>query len=110
MKKYNKLVRDNIPEIIKNNGEEPIVRILSSLEYWYELIKKDQEELIELTEAITQEQIKKELADKLEVIIAMAKYKGISLEEIIKEADEKREKNGSFQKRLFLVDVVNKRE
>ena len=55
MKKYNKLERDNIPEIIKKNGEKPIVRILSSLEYWYELIKKDREELIELTEAITQE-------------------------------------------------------
>ena len=29
MPKYNKLVRDRIPEIIEGNGEEPITRILN---------------------------------------------------------------------------------
>ena len=37
---YNKLVRDKIPEIIKNNGEESITRILSVEEYLKELKKK----------------------------------------------------------------------
>ena len=31
-KVYNKLVRDNIPNIIRNNNEEPITRILSDAE------------------------------------------------------------------------------
>ena len=30
---FNKLVRDNIPNIIINNGEEPITRILTDKQY-----------------------------------------------------------------------------
>ena len=37
---YNKLVRDNIPNIIKNNGETPITRILTNEEYKQKLEKK----------------------------------------------------------------------
>lgn len=37
---YNKLVRDNIPDIIHSNGEIPITRILSNDEYKQELEKK----------------------------------------------------------------------
>ena len=41
---YNKLVRDNIPNIIKSNGENPIIRILNDEEYKIELEKKLNEE------------------------------------------------------------------
>ena len=44
IKNYNKLVRDNIPDIIKNNGGEPIIRILDDSEYKSELEKKLYEE------------------------------------------------------------------
>ena len=37
---FNKLVRDNIPNIIENNGEKAITRILSDKEYRVELYKK----------------------------------------------------------------------
>ena len=43
---YNKLVRDNIPDIILSNGETPITRILASVEYKQELEKKLYEEYI----------------------------------------------------------------
>ena len=37
---YNKLVRDKIPEIIENDGETPVVRVLNDEEYRIELKKK----------------------------------------------------------------------
>ena len=37
---YNKLVRDNIPEIISNKGETPVTRILSNDEYKKSLEEK----------------------------------------------------------------------
>lgn len=52
---YNKLVRDNISEIIKSNGEIPITRVLSLEEY---------NEVIDVSEIEKFE----ELADMLEVI------------------------------------------
>jgi predicted house-cleaning noncanonical NTP pyrophosphatase (MazG superfamily) len=32
--KYNKLVRDKIPEIIKKRGQIPITRVANKKEYW----------------------------------------------------------------------------
>ena len=40
MQVYNKLVRDKIPEIISNNGEIPIARVLDDVEYKSELENK----------------------------------------------------------------------
>ena len=107
--KYNKLVRDNIPNIIKENGEEPIYHILNDEEYWNALLKKDTEELEEVQEAESKDEILKELGDKLELIRAMAEYQGFTLEDVMKQADKKRQTNGGFQKRLFL-ETVKKEE
>ena len=91
---YNKLVRDNIPDIIEANGEKPIYRVLDEQKYWEYLLLKDTEELEEVRSASSISERKKELADKLELIRAMAKYNGFTLEDIIKEADRKKERNG----------------
>ncbi len=105
-KVYNKLVRDNIPEIIKTDGKTPIYRVLDEVEYWEYLLKKNEEELEEVRNAQSLEERKKELADKLELIKAMAEFSGFSLDDIIEEADRKRQKNGGFQKRLLLEKVI----
>lgn len=103
---YDKLVRDNIPEIIKSNNEEPIYRKLDDNEYWEYLLKKDVEELEEIKTANTNIERKKELADKLELIIAMAEYNGYTLQDIIYEANNKRNKRGGFNKRILLEKVI----
>jgi len=105
-KVYDKLVRDNIPDIIRASGEGPMTRVLNDNEYWEYLLKKDREELEEVKNAETLEERKKELADKLELVIAMAKFNGFSLEEIIEEANKKRNKNGGFEKKLLLEKVL----
>ena len=68
---YNKLVRDNIPEIIKSNGETPITRILDDEEYKKELERKLLEEYNEVLESSGDDRME-ELADMLEVMISIA--------------------------------------
>ena len=101
---YNKLVRDKIPEIIKNNNETPITRILSDEEYKVELEKKLLEEYHEVLKASGNERLE-ELADMLEVMISLASLDDATLEDIIKIADKKRNKRGGFKEKIFLESV-----
>ena len=55
--KYNKLVRDNIPNIIKENGQKPIYHTLNDGEYWDALLQKDTEELQEVKEATSKDEV-----------------------------------------------------
>jgi len=101
MRIYNKLVRDNIPEIIKNNGETVHISILNDDAYIAELKKKLLEEANEFIES---EELM-ELADILEVVEASAKAKGSSLDEIMRLKKIKAAKNGAFERKLFLEAV-----
>ena len=101
---YNKLVRDRIPEIIRNNGENPEIRILSDEEYKEELEKKLLEEYNEVLNASGSDRIE-ELADMLEVMISLAALEEKSLDDVIFEADKKREKRGGFKEKIYLKRV-----
>lgn len=104
---YKKLVRDNIPDIIKSNGEEPITRVLSDKEYKLELEKKLLEECQEVLTSKGNERIE-ELADLLEVIISLAKLEDKTLDDVIEVFKAKRLKRGSFDKKIYLEDVKEK--
>ena len=97
-KEYHKLVRDNIPEIIKESGENPITHIAEDEEYEKALMQKLQEEVAEFLENPTKE----EIADILEVLYAIVKLKGYKMDEIEKIRQEKVEKRGGFEKRIIL--------
>ena len=107
---YNKLVRDNIPDIIRSDNETPVTRILTEAEYERELYRKLAEECKEVYRAEDNDEACKELADVLEVIRAIANVKGKTLEDIIKLADDKRNKRGGFSKRVYLEKSIKKEE
>ncbi len=107
---YNKLVRDNIPNIIQGNGESPVVRVLDEDEYKSELEKKLGEEYQEVLETTTVEDRIEELADMLEIIMALADIHGKSLDDVRDVCDNKRRKRGGFQKRIYLERVTDVKE
>ena len=92
---YNKLVRDNIPKIIEEKNETPIIRILNDAEY---------KEVLEANESDRVE----ELADMLEVIKSLASLENKSLDDVISLMNSKSEKRGSFKERIFLEKVIEK--
>lgn len=103
---YNKLVRDNIPKIIENDNEIPIIKTLSDDEYKLELYKKLKEECNEAIEAKTNKEIIEELADILEIIKSISELNGENLDNVIEVAKQKRLKKGGFEKKIFLEKTI----
>lgn len=99
--RYNKLVRDHIPEIITNSGRQCVCSTLSDDEYITMLDAKLNEELAEYQESKSME----ELADLLEVIRAVAKARGSSIDEVEAIRRDKAAKRGGFEQKILLVEV-----
>lgn len=103
---YNKLVRDKIPENIDSElGRKCKYRILDDEEYLKELNRKVLEEANEFVEENSIE----ELGDLVEVINAIMKLKGYSMEEVNEVMKAKEEKKGSFNDKIFLEYVDEKK-
>ena len=100
--RYNKLVRDRIPEIIEVSGKKCLCSILSDEEYLAMLDMKLNEELAEYQESKSME----ELADLLEVIRAVAIARGSSIEEVEAIRRNKAVKRGGFEKKILLTEVT----
>lgn len=98
---YNKLVRDNIPNICISNNQIPKYRVLDDSEYHAALCKKLKEE----TKEYLMSKDKEELADIIEVVEALAKSQGVSFDELLEIKERKAEKNGKFDKKYFLENV-----
>ena len=102
MKVYNKLVRDKIPDIIKEkDNRDCVTEVLDDEKYLEELNKKLQEELKEYLESGEVE----ELADIEEVLRAILKTKKVSYENFEKVRKDKVEKRGAFDKKIFLIST-----
>ena len=100
-KKYNKVVRDKIPEIIEESGKKFNLKQLDDESFLAEIEKKLIEEVNEYTESKDVE----ELADLLEVIYRISELRGVNSDELDKIRKNKAEKRGKFDSNLFLIDV-----
>ncbi|MCG1028893.1 nucleoside triphosphate pyrophosphohydrolase [Virgibacillus halodenitrificans] len=105
MPTYHKLVRDRIPEIIQSTGKELKTEILNDARYIEELKKKLTEEVTEYQEATSDEEALEELADVLELMHALAKQHGATVDEVEKIRKDKAEKRGAFNEKIYLIEV-----
>ncbi|WP_214846019.1 nucleoside triphosphate pyrophosphohydrolase [Exiguobacterium sp. S90] len=102
---YHKLVRDEIPTIIAKTGKQATFRTLEPEEFLVEAKRKLHEEVAEYEAAVTDADAVEELADLLELIQALAKTHGTTVEELEAVRQAKQQKRGGFEERLYLVEV-----
>lgn len=101
---YNKLVRDRIPDLIQEQGQNPVVRILEDEEYMRCLEQKLDEEVAEFHRDRNVE----ELADIMEVVFALAEIIGASREKLMDAYGQKHDERGGFAKRIYLISKTDK--
>ena len=100
-KAYHKLVRDRIPEIIEADGKICVCETLADEDYMHLLDQKLNEELAEYQESKSLE----ELADLLEVMQAVVRARGWTLEDLEQVRADKAAKRGGFEKKILLKEV-----
>ena len=101
MKKYNKLVRDLIPEVIKASGEEFEIEVAQVQERAELLEAKLMEEVNEYLEDKNLE----ELADIMEVLFGLAHNLGYTEEDLLNKREEKLKERGGFKEGIVLKKV-----
>lgn len=104
--KYDKLVRDLIPEIIEKNGSVAITRTLTDEEYKVYLEKKLDEEVAEFHESKSIE----ELADIAEVIYSLCFACGSNPAKMDIERMVKKAMRGGFDMKTLLIETIDKGE
>lgn len=107
-KVYNKLVRDKIPLAIELSGAKPQYRRLSTEDYKKALKTKLLEEVNELLETTTKDEMIEELADIMEVIWWVRTSEDISEYDVAKRQHGKYVQKGGFFDRIFLESVEEK--
>jgi predicted house-cleaning noncanonical NTP pyrophosphatase (MazG superfamily) len=97
-----KLVRDLIPEIVEAAGRTARTRALAPSERLGALLTKLREESDELSYAVSVVEQTEELADVLEVLLAIAAEIDVPWPKVEVVAEAKRLERGGFDKGIFL--------
>lgn len=100
---YNKLCRDNVPEIVAAKGFTCEVREVDHAEYRREIVRKVYEEASGVSNHQTREELMKELADLVITLDALSKEYDISNEELDAAVGESLKEKGGYHKRLYIA-------
>ncbi len=106
-KSFKKLVRDNIPDIIKKDGLMPSIRKLDPGEYILEVGKKFGEEGNEYAEAETKQERLEELSDLLQLIYDAAEHDKSTISEVEQIRAKKLNERGGFSQGIFLESITD---
>ncbi|MEZ4104391.1 MAG: nucleoside triphosphate pyrophosphohydrolase [Candidatus Paceibacterota bacterium] len=100
---YNKLVRDNIPDMIKAKRKNcEVVQLTDMQEYQQELFKKIKEEATSLSMARTKKEFLGEYADLMMVLNTIMQQLEITPEEVRNVKEDNNLKKGAYNRRFFL--------
>jgi predicted house-cleaning noncanonical NTP pyrophosphatase (MazG superfamily) len=99
--KYDKLVRDRIPEILEQEGKHYTARMVENKEYEKYLIKKMQEETKEFQETPCLD----EAADMYEVFKKILTQWDLRMTDVELVAHHKKELKGAFEYGIILEEV-----
>ena len=103
--KFDKLVRDKIPNIIRQKDISVFEYVMEQEEYIQELKQKLLEEAEEVISASSKTDITEELADVLEVIYALANAYDIIPDEIERARLKKKDTNGGFKDKIYMTSI-----
>jgi predicted house-cleaning noncanonical NTP pyrophosphatase (MazG superfamily) len=100
--KLDKLIRDKLPQMMRKSGITVSQRIVEKDEYLNRLKDKLIEEAKEVLSSESEQEICEELADVLEVMLALLKVYGREFTDIQKVAQQKRAEKGGFDDRTYV--------
>ena len=100
-----KLIRDGLPQMMRDQGLKVFERRLDEGEFIHALKEKLIEEAAEARDAAAPAELLAELADLMEVIYALAAATGLPMEEIEAQRQAKRAVRGGFDQRIFNAAV-----
>lgn len=100
---YNKLVWDNVPDLIREKGKECEIRILSDEEFELELLKKVEEEASALPETASRQELIDELADVVTCVEYIKSIKSITELELADALERHARRKGRFENKNYLV-------
>jgi len=105
-RRHNKLVRDKVPQIIKENKQIPTTRKLGEEDFVNELLRKLEEEVQEVIGARNDKnELVMEIGDVYEVIDAIIDLYKLDKSLILELQKKKKQERGGFEGKIYLESV-----
>ncbi|MFD2638695.1 nucleoside triphosphate pyrophosphohydrolase [Piscibacillus salipiscarius] len=105
MPKYNKLIRDKIPEIMEKQGLNYKTRVLNDDDYELEIKRKLSEEVNEYFDSEENHNSLEELADVLELLHSLSEIHGEDIYKVEEIRKQKALERGGFKEKIYLIEV-----